>query len=249
MMSNDRTSKAAYNNAVWCDLVCSAYGQIGEFSPGIWINRHQVPQFYPNAVTLSYEVDSAPQLQKIRELIASKVAGLISIKDSFATLDLTPLGFDVLFTSQWIYRPSSMPLPRSRLDGIRLSRVETPEELLRWEDAWRREDKEQSHSKQSRIFMPALLDDRDVVVVGAFRDQRIVAGLIANRTGDVVGISNVFAPAGEEYEFGVEGLATVMEAFPGRAIVGYEEGRALESAQRMGFETIGSLRVWIQRES
>jgi hypothetical protein len=97
--------------------------------------------------------------------------------------------------------------------------------------------------------MPALLDDRDIVVVGAYRDEKIVAGVIANRTGGVVGISNVFAPEGEEYRFGVEGLATVMEAFPGLAIVGYEEGRALELAQRMGFETIGPLRIWIQRES
>ena len=248
-MSNDRASKAAYNNAVLCDSVCRAHRVAGEFASGIWINRNRVPQFYPNAVTLSCEVDPAAQLQKIRELIALAVPGLLSIKDSFATLDLTPLGFDVLFTSQWIYRPASMPLHRSRLDGIRLSRVETPEELFRWEDAWRGEDKEPSHSTQPRIFMPALLDDRDVVVVGAFRDQKIVAGVIANRSGDVVGISNVFAPADEDYELGVLGLAAVMEAFPGRAIVGYEEGRALDLALRMGFETIGSLRVWIQRES
>jgi hypothetical protein len=243
-MSRNRVAEAAYNNAVLCDSVCRAHGLAGEFAPGIWINRHQVPQFYPNAVTFSEEADSASILRSINELVASAVPAGLAIKDSFSALELNSLGFEVLFTAQWIYRPASMPLARSPIDGVRWIKIENPKDLMRWEDAWRGESVE----APSRIFMPQLLQDPAFAVMAAYRAEKIVAGVIANRSGDVVGISNVFAPAGEEYEFGIEGLASVMEKFPGLAVVGYEDGPALELARRLGFEAIGGLRVWIQRE-
>lgn len=248
-MSSNRVAEAAYNNAMLCDAVCGAHRLAGEFAPGIWINRHQVPQFYPNAVTLSDEADSASMLRSVSELIASKVAGRLSIKDSFSALNLASLGFDVLFTAQWIYRPASMALSRSPIDGVRWVKIETPNDLMRWEDAWRGESNTKSTSSRSRIFMPPLLDDPALAVIAAYRDEKIVAGVIANRSGDVVGISNVFAPPGEEYEFGIEGLVRVRETLPGLAVVGYEDGPALELARRIGFEAIGGLRVWIQRAS
>jgi hypothetical protein len=37
------------------------------------------------------------------------------------------------------------------------------------------------------MFLPALLSDPDIRFIAAYTEQQIVAGAIANRTGDVVG--------------------------------------------------------------
>ncbi len=249
MIDGDRVRRAAYNNAVWFDSVCRAHGLIGEFAPGIWLNRHRTPQFYPNAVTISDQVDSAAQMQSIGALIATKVPGQLSVKDSFSALDLAPLGFSVLFDEQWIYRPASMALPDSRSENIRWAKIDRSSDLIKWEDAWRGEAAEESTTPRSPIFMPPLLDDPDVAVLAAYRDGRIVAGVIANRTGDVVGMSNLFVPPHDARELGIGCVAALIEAFPALPIVGYEGGPALKAAQRMGFDAIGPLRIWLQGNS
>ena len=52
-MLDEKIIRAARNNAELCDAVCRAHGNPGEFHEGMWLNRHQVPRFYPNAGTLA----------------------------------------------------------------------------------------------------------------------------------------------------------------------------------------------------
>ncbi len=85
---------AAYNNAVWCDTVCRARGIDGEFLDDAWVSPQRTPMYYPDAVTLS------PQAEVLDRIDRSPGA---SVKDSFATLDLSAHGFSVLFDAQWIY--------------------------------------------------------------------------------------------------------------------------------------------------
>ena len=107
-MHDERTAQAVYNNAVWCDTVSRAHGSPGEFLDTIWLNRRETPRFYPNAVTLS-EAESSAQLDHIRDLIKADIPGEWGVKDSFHALDLTPLGFWVLPSAEWIYRAASLP--------------------------------------------------------------------------------------------------------------------------------------------
>ncbi len=256
MNNADQVRKAAYNNAVWCDLVCRAHGFAGEFTPGIWINRHPTPEFYPNAVTTSDRVNSVAQLQIVSSLVAAKISDVLAVKDSFSNLDLASLGFEVLFEAQWIYRPASTQLPRSHIDGLRWTKIVTAPDLIKWENAWRGESAEQSNSSPSRIFMPALLNDPAIAILAGYRDEKIVAGVIANRSRDpatnhnddgVVGMSNQFAPAGDDRAFGIECLAAVIATFPNLPIVGYESGPALTSALSIGFEALAPLRIWSKK--
>ena len=66
----------------------------------------------------------------------------------------------------------------------------------------------------------------------------------ANQTGEVVGLSNVFAPALEAATVWTEVVAYVEQLFPGRPLVGYERGDDLTLARQAGFQPIGKLRVW-----
>ena len=118
------------------------------------------------------------------------------MKDSFCALDLAPFGFRTLFEAQWICRSTLQPRlegPEEGMAEVRWARIESAADLTDWEAAWSGEP----HTHEARIFLPALLTDENVVVIVGYHHQRMVAGAIANRAADVVGLSNLFAPARE----------------------------------------------------
>jgi hypothetical protein len=104
-MLDDRSVRAARNNAEWCDAVCRAHNNPGEFHDDIWISRHPVPRFYPNAGTLAEP--NPRQLDLIDELIGVRLPPGWAVKDSFSMLDLESRGFRMLFDAEWIYLPVS----------------------------------------------------------------------------------------------------------------------------------------------
>jgi hypothetical protein len=238
-MPHDRVEQAARNNAIWCDTVCRAHGKRGEFRKALWLNRWVTPPFYPNAVTLLGNAGIIAQLESIQGLVDDGVTG--GIKDSFHTLDLTRLGFSVLFEAEWLYRSTSLPKPDVEIAGVRWEKINSATELAAWETAWDRDPA----SERGRVFLPPLLLDESVAILAAHRQQTIVAGAIANCTNEVVGISNVFVPATDPERYRGVCLAKAMEAFPGLPLVAYESGEDLTQTVALGFEAIGALRIWI----
>ena len=236
-MLNDRIICAARNNARWCDTVCRAHGNPGEFHDDIWLNRHRVPRFYPNAGTLAEPHQQ--QFELIDELLAARLPSGWAVKDSFCTLDLASRGFRVLFGAQWIY----LPVSRTKVidSSARWAIVLDDLAQAEWESAW---GMSTGDTSEDRIFQPSLLDDKNIAMVACYRDGHIVAGAVANRSDGVVGWSNFFAPADEIFDRAKESLATIAAVFPGSPIVGYEHGAELRNAHALGFESLGPLRVW-----
>jgi G:T/U-mismatch repair DNA glycosylase len=83
---------AARANAVWC----ASQSTPGTWTDTAWTTRHRAPEFYPDAVTLHPAATADDVLPFIDDTSGA------SVKDSFATLDLAPHGFDVLFTADWV---------------------------------------------------------------------------------------------------------------------------------------------------
>lgn len=122
---------AARVNARWCDAVCRAHGFAGTFGPRAWTSARRTPPLYPDAVTLTPDAALDDVLRDV------DLSPGCAVKDSFACLDLTGAGFEVLFEATWITRD--------------------PEEGL--EPAWSRVD------DPARIDFPAaLLDDPSVAL-------------------------------------------------------------------------------------
>lgn len=237
-MTKEFTIQAARNNAEWCDSVCRANDVPGNFFDDLWLNRQPTPPFYPNAVTLTANAAEI-QTERIREFLQSGIVGDIGIKDSFCTLDLAPLGFEVWFNAEWLYRPAPMPAPDVHLGGIAWRKIESEADLVAWEAAWNAENDSPVH-----IFRPSLLADENIAFFAAYNNQRIVAGGIANKTGDELGVSNIFTPAEAAKDFWAGFVRVVMTEYPGLALVGYERGAELEIARGTGFQPTGALRVW-----
>lgn len=236
----DWVGLAVHNNAVWCDTICRAHGHAGEFLAGIWINRHAAPPFYPNAVTLAAD-QAEDQLAALRSLMAADIPGAWAVKDSFAALDLAPLGFRPLFDATWLWRSGEPILIDVASADRKWSRIESAAELAAWETAWRGEP---SDDPYARIFLPALLEDESIAILAAYHDEQIVAGAIANRTGQVVGLSNVFVPVQDAQRFRAGCVAAVQGHFPGLPLVGYESGAELAAFRALDFAELGPLRIW-----
>jgi hypothetical protein len=190
----------------------------------IWVNAEPVPRFYPNVVTLTTgEADIVEQRQTVRILQKSNLPGRWAVKDSFNTLDIARLGFEVLVEASWIRKAE----PRAEATVAGLS----------WERA-----------RPGGDSFPASLfsDGNFAMFSGRRRGGAIVAGGTLYRADGIVGISNVVADADEEPAVWRDLSALAAATFPGLALVGYESGDELRAARKAGFEIGDPLRVWVK---
>ena len=240
-IENNPLYLAVYNNALWCDSICRSHNVPGEFLEMAWMNRYQPPLYYPDLITLTPTTIMDFQQGPIAELLAVRRNQTISVKDSFALLDLTPIGFHRLFEAQWIFREASTVLPFDGTADLQWQRITSERELIRWEAAW-----SDTPLSANRIFLPSLLEDGDTCIMAANKDNQIVAGAIANKAANVVGLSNVFTPT-DNAELYWRGFLSIIAAhYPSLPVVGYEQDDSLPLALQAGFTTSGPLTVWIK---
>ncbi|WP_408652377.1 hypothetical protein [Jatrophihabitans sp.] len=224
-----RLTAAVHNNAAWCDAVCRAHGVPTSWQSDWWAARQRSPRFYPDAITLRPGAAFAAVAGSVEAGRGS------SVKDSWADLDLEPYGFTPLFDAHWItLNPPARGETVAAADRFRWTVVGSAHELLDWTAA---------HGADG-TFPPSLLADPAIRFLAVRSAGRTVAGAIANLSGPVVGVSNVF---GEDPWQGL--VHAVGNCFPQRPLVGYEQAAELDRPLSLGFHTIGQLRVWHQPEA
>jgi len=210
-------AQAALNNAAWCASVVRAHGGTAHFAPTLWWSVAPSPPLYPRAVTLAPRLDSGAQ-QRLARLDAGD-----AVKDSFAALPLD--GFEPLFDGTWFWRPPSGGGPAA-------TRVCSEDAFARWIAAW---------GEGEDILPPALLQDPNVLVLAL---DDVEAGCILNRSGDVVGLSNLFGRDAATRAATIEAAAREAGALP---LVGYEAVGADADWLAAGFRPLGPLRVLLKR--
>lgn len=158
-----------------------------------------------------------------------------------AQIEVTPdqTRFRPLFDATWIGHAAVMPLPSDVASDVDWRTVRDAALLTSWEAACSGE----AARPEEPVFRPALLADREVAVLAGVRDGRVIAGVVANRSDSVTGISNLFVPD-DVPALRAAALAAVAAAFPGTALVGYEHGDDLAAMLALGFTALGPLRVW-----
>jgi hypothetical protein len=239
-MTDGFVERAAYNNAVWCDAVCSTHASPGEFAPDHWLSRHGVPEYYPDLVTLTGMAGVTQQTRALAALMRDAPSRSLSVKDSFNCLNLGALGFASLFDAEWLLAFELGTHGSEEADDVRWVSIHNDADLARWEQAWR----PSAGSGKPRMFRPDLLSSPGIqFVYGLIEDAPVGGGVLAT-AGGVTGLSNVFA-SGIATEVVLQGLAKVAWArHPARPLVGYDRGADLAAARRVGFGTVGHLRVW-----
>jgi hypothetical protein len=202
--------------------VCFAHGTVGRFLVHTWVNAEPVPRFYPNVVTLTTgEADIVEQRQAVRILQKSHLPGRWAVKDSFRTLDIARLGFEVLLEANWIRKVQ--PKGATAVSGLSWERV----------------------GPGGDAFPAALFSDHNFAMFSARRDGAVVAGGTFYRSDGVVGLSNVVAEFDDEPAVWRDLAALAAATFPGFPVVGYESGDELAASRKAGFEVGDPLRVWV----
>ena len=234
---NRESVACAANNVDWYEAIFRSHGLRSAIADGMWTSRDRPPPYYSNAVTLTPSGQAA-QLATLRDLRVA-LSPPWAVKDSFGVLELAPLGFQPLFEAEWIWLDASDARTVGRNDGP-WQPVTTPAELELWEGAWG----ENGSPADSRVFLPELLADPAIALFAVYRDHVIVAGCAANRSGGSVGFSNFFVADGDEELAWASAVSQVARFGAGLPVVGYLAGESLVRALRLGFRTVGPLRIW-----
>jgi hypothetical protein len=225
MADADPLTLAVRENATWCDLVCRLHRFTPEGDARLWWSARRTPDLFPDAVTL---VPDLPVLDVLGRITDSPGA---SVKDSFATLDLTDQGWTVLFDASWIGRAPGVGAD----PGVAATFPVIREKLLfaAWLRAW---------GGPEGVLPTGLRRAPGVTVLGRDADgSGPASGGILHRTEiggtPVVGLWNAFGTWAEV-------AAAASTRHPDAWIVGYERGAELDAARAAGFQLLGPLRVW-----
>lgn len=205
----------------------------------VWYSFDQAPPLYSNLISISrsWEPDDDDIMQNLIRGFQNDHWSKLSVKDSFNVLDLTPFGFAKLFDASWVYRETHMELPPSSSSGIEYKPVKDENTFEAWEVAWSAKE-EDEFGKQ--IFDISLLADPNLTFLAGFESGQIVSGCLLNRTDDVLGLSNVFAPNDDPTNT-IEMIAAINKYLGTVDIVGYQQNVDLDN----GFESVGELSVWL----
>jgi hypothetical protein len=231
MVMTDLIAVAARNNALWCDTVCRAHGRPGVFDELLWRVPLGALPLYPDVVTLAGPDAAGAQHSAIIELLAASRPRDWAIKDSYAALELSPLGFRPLFDASWIAGRSAQEGASTELQW---HTVTDASGLTGWNAAW----------GTDAPFTPTLLASADIAFLAAVHDGAQVGGAILNRGAGVVGVSNVFVHAPWHEALWRDLPMVAARLFPGHTLVGYEGSADLGHATAAGFASLGKLRVW-----
>ncbi|UOQ90432.1 hypothetical protein MUN74_05810 [Agromyces endophyticus] len=223
---------AARNNAEWCRTVAESHGIASRFAldGALWVAESSTPIGYPEAVTLEPGLDAAA-------VFGALGPHATSVKDSFADLDPDATGWAPLFDATWIVAEAIAGGSAGADDLPALVRVTSADALETWGRA---------HGLPDALAEP-LVGASDVVVLATARAETstsvpgaVTGGGVLNRTGEVVGLSNVFGGGHALYR------ALRREAaarWPGLPVVGYESDAALDDALDADFRRVGPLRI------
>ncbi|MCB9457465.1 MAG: hypothetical protein H6671_15885 [Anaerolineaceae bacterium] len=229
----DTVSRFAANNAAWIQAAVSALGLPGEFTPVLWQNHYDMPPIFPNADTLGGT--ESEQLAAVSALIKRRPGRVTVVKDAWARLDLTPLGFEPLFEASWIYR-HAIPLV-SPGAGLQPEHLTTAEGLRAFAAACNGEE-------LAGVYSPKLLNRPDIAWIAAHREGNIIGGVTAFLAHGMNGINNLFAP---DNTIADSLIRAAVNAFPDVPACGYEGEDTVAPFLALGFQTMGKLRVWIRR--
>jgi hypothetical protein len=223
---DSRLRSAVDANVGWYEDICALHGVGSMLADGLWSALDSPPPLHSDAVVVEPAVTAERVLKRLGERVRC------GVKDSFARLDLSGAGMELLFAATWIYRAAAPVDERTAAFGW--AAVRSARQLAEWT----------AQHDTGDVLLPPLLRRGHFCILAKLVDDRIVAGAVARLGTGVVDVSNVHAVAGYSVDW-AELAGAIGARFPDRPLVGYEHGDALDAALAGGFVAVGDLRVWI----
>ncbi|MEM7096738.1 MAG: hypothetical protein AAF541_00655 [Pseudomonadota bacterium] len=226
-----RSAMGAKNNADWYCMMFDIHNIKYHRSDIAFLGLGPPPAYHSWMTTLDPTATLTLQAILNNNLQQPK----FGIKDAFDDLDMTETGLVELFEARWLWVDPASSLLRASIDQ-RWQKVSTAAALEIWERAW----KHGGSPTANRQFPSAILDRSDVTIFGRVAGPGYDAGVIANRSKDCVGLSNLF---GEQAM--ADAITLCAQTAPSLPVVSYARGDELIEAQAVGMDVCGTLRVWV----
>jgi hypothetical protein len=220
-----RLRTAVDANVGWYGDLFLLHGVPAVMHDGLWSAVGPPPPLHSDAVVVEPGVTASDVLTRLEGRARA------GFKDSFAAIDASAHGMDLLFEATWIHRDAPDPRPAPASWSI----VRTADALAAWT----------SQHDTAEVLLPGLLDRGPFRILAKRASGQIVAGAVARLGTGAVDVSNVYAVPGHAVDW-AELTAAVGAEFPGRPLVGYERGDDLAGALAGGFQPVGDLRVWVR---
>jgi ribosomal protein S18 acetylase RimI-like enzyme len=224
--------------AGWHEACLTALGLRSEADVKAWRALDAPPQMYFTGITLRPDAPA--------DAVAA-VPG--SVCDSWQVLDLAPFGFRVWRRDPWFHRaPGAAPVEMT--PELEIVRVRTAPEVEEFEAvSVRGFANEDATIEPATIHPPAILAEPRMVLWVGRVDGRPVGAAMSYVTGEAVGIFGVTTVASARRRgYGAALTCAAMLAETGLPSV-LASSRAGESLyQRLGFDRVGELSIWIRED-
>ena len=249
MTHHDLVPEAAANLAGWHDSHLKALGLRTEADPVLWRGTQQAPVLFFSAVTLGGPEQAPAQLETITSWASTRKGEDLAVCDSWATLDLAPLGFDVMRRAQWMIRmpaePNRSPFP----GGFHIERVVIERQMLAWEAAGAKGFESKTQPEPGAWHPTALLEDARMQVFAGKEGDEVVAGAMAYLSErGICGVYGVSVLPGHRRKGYAEQLTwrcVLARPHVPASLQPSETAHALY--KKMGFEDAGEYVVWFRK--
>jgi hypothetical protein len=225
----DQLLRAAVDASVeWYDDVFAVHGIPTSRADGLWWAGGEPPRWHSAAKTLE------PTARLQRALRAVEQFERCSVADSFGTLDLSQVGFELLFEAAWVHHSPPAQATGGLPEGWS---VVTRTVAL---DVWN------AQHETTGVLLPELLTHPRFTFLARHVDDFLTAGAVLHDCrGAAVGLSNAWTVPGTTLD-PMALLACAGTIHPGRAIVDYARGDDLDALVDAGFSQLGPQLVWVR---
>ena len=255
----DLIQAAARNQAAWADKQLRAHGIECRYSDSLWTCWQPGPAtvIHHQAVTLT-PVSAAEKpalMREIEQLVAAREQDQLEVMDWWRALDLTCLGFELIWNTgvepapYLVRQPGERP-PDAAPPELEVSQVRTPETLEEFEEATFEGFESAGAYKPGCWHAPASLDDPDMRYFIGRVNGKAVSVSIGVISDGVVGIFGVATkPAYRRRGYGTVMTWVALRSAPTLpAVLGPSEiGEPLY--RKMGFRDFHRFRMWRRQGS
>ena len=140
----DLIQSAARNQATWADRQLRAHGIECRYSDSLWTCWQPGPAtaIHPQAVTLTpgSAAEKPALMREIEQLVAAREQDQLKVNDWWRALDLTSLGFELIWNTEvepapYLVRPPGVHPPVTVPPELEVTQVSRPETLEEFEEA------------------------------------------------------------------------------------------------------------------
>jgi GNAT superfamily N-acetyltransferase len=235
---------AAANLAAWHDSSVAALGWPSRAGGGWWTCPLPGPTIYHAAITLRPRA----RRRRLRTLLADDATHYVSVCDSFADLDLAPLGLRAHTEGSWYVRPAEPLAPGADRspDDLTIAPVTDPTRLARFESTMVRAFEVPIFVGKFDVHAPGILEDRAMtVLLGSVGDEPTCVAM-AYETDDLVGVYGVgTVPAWRARGHATALMRRVLTLRPAKPTSLQPTEAAKSLYRRLGFVDVGSFVHWL----